>query len=66
MMLRLNFASGRKTALWTIPTQTMSDPYDLRETYTRFRILVLRQANSGKTTLLQQVCNTPLYLQQEQ
>ena len=33
----------------------MSDrnPYDLRAKYTRFRILVIGRANSGKTTLLQ-------------
>ena len=38
----------------------MSDrnPYDLRAKYTRFRILVIGRANSGKTTLLQRVCNT--------
>ena len=34
------------------------DPYDLRATYTRFRILVIGRANAGKTTLLQRVCNT--------
>ena len=34
------------------------DPYDLREKYTRFRILVIGRANAGKTTLLQRVCNT--------
>ena len=36
------------------------DPHDsdLRATYTRFRILVIGRANSGKTTLLQRVCNT--------
>ena len=36
----------------------MSDPYDLRKKYTRFRILVIGRANAGKTTLLQRVCNT--------
>ena len=38
----------------------MSDrnPYDLRMTYTRFRVLVIGRANAGKTTLLQRVCNT--------
>ena len=38
----------------------MSDrnPYDLRAKYTRFRILVIGRANSGKTTLLQRVCDT--------
>ena len=35
-----------------------SDPYDLRAKYTHFRILVIGQANAGKTTLLQRVCNT--------
>ena len=32
----------------------MSDrnPYDLRVTYTRFRILVIGRANAGETTLL--------------
>ena len=34
------------------------DPYELRMTYTRFRILVIGRANAGKTTLLQRVCNT--------
>ena len=34
------------------------DAYDLRATYTRFRILVIGRANAGKTTLLQRVCNT--------
>ena len=34
------------------------NPYDLRATYTRFRILVIGRANAGKTTLLQRVCNT--------
>ena len=34
------------------------NPYVLRETYTRFRILVIGRANAGKTTLLQRVCNT--------
>ena len=34
------------------------DPYALRATYTRFRILVIGRANAGKTTLLQRVCNT--------
>ena len=34
------------------------DPCDLREKYTRFRILVIGRANAGKTTLLQRVCNT--------
>ena len=33
-------------------------PYDLRATYTRFRILVIGRANAGKTTLLKRVCNT--------
>ena len=36
----------------------MSNPYDLRAKYTRFRILVIGRANAGKTTLLQRVCNT--------
>jgi len=36
----------------------MSDAYDLRAKYTRFRILVIGRANAGKTTLLQRVCNT--------
>ena len=46
--------------LCTLPTTIMSDrdPYDLRATYTRFRILVIGRANSGKTTLLQRICNT--------
>ena len=41
---------------WTI----MSDrnPYDLRATYTHFRILIIGRANAGKTTILQRVCNT--------
>lgn len=30
----------------------------LREKYTRFRILAIGRANSGKTTLLKRVCNT--------
>jgi GTPase SAR1 family protein len=34
------------------------DHYNLREKYTRFRILVIGRANAGKTTLLQRVCNT--------
>ena len=34
------------------------NPYDLREKYTRFRILVIGRANAGKTTVLQRVCNT--------
>ena len=34
------------------------NPYDLRATYTRFRILIIGRANAGKTTLLQRVCNT--------
>jgi GTPase Era involved in 16S rRNA processing len=34
------------------------DSYQLRKTYTRFRILVIGRANAGKTTLLQRVCNT--------
>ena len=34
------------------------NPYELRATYTRFRILVIGRANAGKTTLLQRVCNT--------
>ena len=36
----------------------MSDPYELRMKYSRFRILVIGRANAGKTTLLQKVCNT--------
>ena len=36
----------------------MSDPYNLRAKYSRFRILVIGRANAGKTTLLQRVCNT--------
>ena len=38
----------------------MSDrkSYDLRDKYTRFRILVIGRANAGKTTLLKRVCNT--------
>ncbi|KAJ8593566.1 hypothetical protein M405DRAFT_810740 [Rhizopogon salebrosus TDB-379] len=31
---------------------------DIRERFTRFRILVVGRANAGKTTLLQKVCNT--------
>ncbi|KAG5649122.1 hypothetical protein H0H81_006152, partial [Sphagnurus paluster] len=31
---------------------------DLRERAGRFRILVIGQANAGKTTILQKVCNT--------
>ena len=34
------------------------DPYELREKYTHFRILVIGRANAGKTTLLKRVCNT--------
>ena len=34
------------------------DAYDLRAIYTPFRILVIGRANSGKTTVLQRVCNT--------
>ena len=43
-----------------IGTTIMNDrnPYDLREKYTRFRILVIGRANAGKTTVLQRVCNT--------
>ena len=50
-----------RTLFLPSPTATiMSDrnPYDLRATYTRFRILVIGRANAGKTTLLQRVCNT--------
>ena len=44
----------------SLQRSTMSDrdSYDLRATYTRFRILVIGRANAGKTTLLQRVCNT--------
>ena len=47
-------------SLFNPPTTIMSDrdAYDLRATYTRFRILVIGRANAGKTTLLQRVCNT--------
>jgi hypothetical protein len=31
---------------------------ELRDKYTRFRILVIGRANAGKTTLLKRVCNT--------
>ena len=50
----------KPTVLPQSPTTTMNDrnPYDLRATYTRFRILVIGRANAGKTTLLQRVCNT--------
>ena len=34
------------------------DPYDIRAKYTPFHILVIGGDNSGKTTLLQRVCNT--------
>ena len=34
------------------------DTYDLRAKFTHFRILVIGRVNSGKTTLLQRVCNT--------
>ena len=57
------------TEVCSVPTQSLTltttatmsdrDPYDLRAaTYTRFRILVIGQANAGKTTLLQRVCDT--------
>ncbi|KAG1731661.1 GTP-binding protein [Suillus paluster] len=34
------------------------DPQNLRETFGRFRVLILGRANAGKTTILQKVCNT--------
>ena len=38
---------------------TDSDPYDLREKYTHFRILVIGRANAGKTKPCNdQVCHT--------
>ena len=37
---------------------TDSDPYDFRAKYTYCRILVIGRPNTGKTTLLQRVCNT--------
>ena len=42
-------------------SDSASDPdatYNLRNKYSRFRILVIGRANAGKTTLLQRVCNT--------
>ena len=40
------------------PTMRNRNPYDLRATYTCFRILIIGRANTGKTTILQRVCNT--------
>ncbi|KAG1745913.1 GTP-binding protein [Suillus paluster] len=34
------------------------DPQNLRETFGRFRVLIVGRANAGKTTILQKVCNT--------
>ena len=34
------------------------DPFNPRQKYSHFRILVIGRANSGKTTLLKRVCNT--------
>jgi len=39
-------------------TVDLEEAAKLRAKYTRFRILVIRRANAGKTTLLKQVCNT--------
>ncbi|KAF8801087.1 hypothetical protein BYT27DRAFT_7245392 [Phlegmacium glaucopus] len=36
----------------------MDEAFKLRQKYTRFRILVIGRANTGKTTLLKRVCNT--------
>jgi hypothetical protein len=35
----------------------MPSTQDVRKKFTRFRILVVGRANSGKTALLQKVCN---------
>jgi GTPase SAR1 family protein len=34
------------------------DPFNVRQKYSHFRILVIGRANAGKTTLLKRVCNT--------
>ena len=47
-----------KVTTMSAASMSNSNPYDLREKYTRFRILVIGRANAGKTTLLQRVCNT--------
>ena len=63
--------SRRRSAAFKVPTEslhlshnlnTMSkrDHYDLRATYTCFRILVIGRANAGKATLLQQSATQPM------
>ena len=34
------------------------NPFNARQKYSHFRILVIGRANAGKTTLLKRVCNT--------
>jgi len=49
---------------WATITTDPEEAARLRAKYTHFRILVIRRANSGKTTLLKHVCNTkedPVY-----
>ncbi|KAG1741068.1 hypothetical protein EDB19DRAFT_732542 [Suillus lakei] len=36
----------------------MADPLELRQKFSRFRILIIGRANAGKTTILQRVCKT--------
>ncbi|KAG6886692.1 hypothetical protein C0995_005811 [Termitomyces sp. Mi166 len=36
----------------------ISAAFELRQKYSRFRILVIGRANAGKTTILKRVCNT--------
>ena len=59
-LLPIAFNCGVPTQSRFTFTTIMHDrkPYDLRSTYTRFRILVIGRANAGKTTLLKRVCNT--------
>ena len=40
------------------------ETFKIRQKYRHFRVLVIGQANAGKTTLLKRVCNTtkdPIY-----
>jgi len=46
------------TSLSTIVMADVLDSFNVRQKYTYFQILVIDQANAGKTTLLKQVCNT--------
>ena len=34
------------------------NPFNARQKYAHFRILIIGRANAGKTTLLKRVCNT--------